>query len=348
MGCQKLHIKTFYPTLKVVKGDLYGQLESGVGAYRYGFQGQEKDDEIKGDGNSLNYSFRMHDPRIGRFFARDPLAPSYPHNSPYAFSENVVIHAVELEGLEKNELSKTPTKAALPAVPLVPLAPLTVIPGGGNPAPKITINPVTGLIIINVIIWNEVYERVESNVDLSKAKAQVERRKGELVKTQKTFNDALNEFGPSAGLTQQEIDDLINLEGRSLSLTHDEKTKLFNLQQKLRRGVEARGPVEPNSGIKIKYWSLPEGSEANHTFSGKPGKFKDTPENRKNLEDLANGEFDFARVDEYGKLWFYKMVDGVQHFAYGKDGKIKGGGINEGDQIRKPGDFDSNGKLKSK
>ena|GEM_PF-3966246 len=68
--------------------------------YRYGFQGQEMDDEIKGEGNSLNYEYRMHDPRIGRFFAVDPLAPKYPHNSPYAFSENRVIDAVELEGLE--------------------------------------------------------------------------------------------------------------------------------------------------------------------------------------------------------------------------------------------------------
>lgn len=69
--------------------------------YRYGFQGQEMDDEVKGKGNSVNYKYRMHDPRIGRFFAVDPLAASYPWNSPYAFSENVVIHAVELEGLEK-------------------------------------------------------------------------------------------------------------------------------------------------------------------------------------------------------------------------------------------------------
>lgn len=44
-------------------------------SYRYGFQGQEKDDELKGEGNSLNYTFRMHDPRVGRFFAVDPLAP---------------------------------------------------------------------------------------------------------------------------------------------------------------------------------------------------------------------------------------------------------------------------------
>ena len=69
-------------------------------SYRYGFQGQEKDDEIKGEGNSLNYTFRMHDPRVGRFFAVDPLFKEYPWNSPYAFSENMVIHATELEGLE--------------------------------------------------------------------------------------------------------------------------------------------------------------------------------------------------------------------------------------------------------
>ncbi len=69
--------------------------------YRYGFQNQERDDELKGAGNSLNYKYRMHDPRLGRFFAIDPLAAKYPHNSPYAFSENVVIDHVELEGLEK-------------------------------------------------------------------------------------------------------------------------------------------------------------------------------------------------------------------------------------------------------
>lgn len=68
--------------------------------YRYGFQGQEKDDEIKGEGNSVNYKFRMHDPRVGRFFAVDPLAAQYPHNGPYNFSENRVLDGVELEGLE--------------------------------------------------------------------------------------------------------------------------------------------------------------------------------------------------------------------------------------------------------
>ncbi len=42
----------------------------------------------------------MHDPRLGRFFAVDPLSIQYSYNSPYAFSENRVIDGVELEGLE--------------------------------------------------------------------------------------------------------------------------------------------------------------------------------------------------------------------------------------------------------
>ena len=69
-------------------------------AYGYGFQGQEMDNEIKGDGNSINYKYRMHDPRLGRFFAVDPLAGKYPYYSPYAFSANRVIDMVEQEGLQ--------------------------------------------------------------------------------------------------------------------------------------------------------------------------------------------------------------------------------------------------------
>ena len=75
--------------------------------YRYGFQSQERDDEIKGAGNSVNYKFRVHDPRIGRFFAVDPLQKSFPWNSSYAFSENRLIDHVELEGLESIQYGYT-------------------------------------------------------------------------------------------------------------------------------------------------------------------------------------------------------------------------------------------------
>jgi RHS repeat-associated protein len=97
-----------------------GRNHSGDG-YRYGFQGQEKDDEIKGEGNSINYKYRMHDPRLGRFFAVDPLSDDYPHNSPYAFSENRIIDAIELEGKESDLVFKQgirgPNNDAIPLTP---------------------------------------------------------------------------------------------------------------------------------------------------------------------------------------------------------------------------------------
>jgi RHS repeat-associated protein len=75
-----------------------GREFSDVSAYRYGFQGQETDKEWLG--GAVSYKYRVHDARIGRFLSVDPLAPDYPWNSPYAFSENRVIDGVELEGLE--------------------------------------------------------------------------------------------------------------------------------------------------------------------------------------------------------------------------------------------------------
>ncbi|SRX75279.1 RHS repeat-associated core domain-containing protein [Aequorivita antarctica] len=88
--------------------------------YRYGFQGQEMDDEIKGEGNSLNYTFRMHDPRVGRFFARDQLEAKYPYLTPYQFSSNQPIHASELEGLEsKMELNAMQGRPILEGVPFM-------------------------------------------------------------------------------------------------------------------------------------------------------------------------------------------------------------------------------------
>lgn len=69
--------------------------------YRYGFQGQETDFEVKNiTGGSVNYKYRMHDPRLGRFFARDPLFKKYPMLTPYQFSSLNPIGKIEIEGLE--------------------------------------------------------------------------------------------------------------------------------------------------------------------------------------------------------------------------------------------------------
>ena len=68
--------------------------------YTFAFQGQERDDEIRGRGNSYAFTYRIHDPRLGRFLSIDPLARNYPYYSTYSFSGNRVIDMIELEGAE--------------------------------------------------------------------------------------------------------------------------------------------------------------------------------------------------------------------------------------------------------
>jgi len=69
--------------------------------HRYSFQNQEHHNEIRGKGNYINYKYRGYDPRVGRLdWLVDPLSGDYPYYSPYAFSGNRVLDAVELEGLE--------------------------------------------------------------------------------------------------------------------------------------------------------------------------------------------------------------------------------------------------------
>jgi RHS repeat-associated protein len=76
--------------------------KTGAGAYRYGFNGKENDNEVKGgEGLQQDYGFRVYDPRIGKFLSVDPLTKEYPWNSTYAFAENDVISCIDLEGAEK-------------------------------------------------------------------------------------------------------------------------------------------------------------------------------------------------------------------------------------------------------
>ena len=56
--------------------------------YRYGFNGQEKDDEVYGDGNELDFGSRGYDPRRGQWFSPDILQKKYPNWSPYNFVMN--------------------------------------------------------------------------------------------------------------------------------------------------------------------------------------------------------------------------------------------------------------------
>ncbi|WP_429064971.1 RHS repeat-associated core domain-containing protein [Chitinophaga sp. W2I13] len=72
----------------------------GAGRYRYGFNGKENDNEVKGEGNQIDYGMRIYDPRVGKFLSVDPLQKQYPELTPYQFTANNPIENVDLDGKE--------------------------------------------------------------------------------------------------------------------------------------------------------------------------------------------------------------------------------------------------------
>ena len=78
------------------------QLYNPSATYRnWKMQGQELQET-----GFYQYKWRHYIPDVARFFNIDPLAEKYTHNSTYAFSENRVIDARELEGLEAVKLNE--------------------------------------------------------------------------------------------------------------------------------------------------------------------------------------------------------------------------------------------------
>jgi RHS repeat-associated protein len=72
-----------------------------VEAYRYGFNGKENDNEVKGVGDQQDYGKRIYDPRVGRFFSVDPLTTKYPFYTPYSFAGDKPTRFTDLDGAEE-------------------------------------------------------------------------------------------------------------------------------------------------------------------------------------------------------------------------------------------------------
>jgi RHS repeat-associated protein len=70
------------------------------GYYRYGFNGKENDNEVKGYNGQQDYGMRIYDPRLGRFLSVDPLTKKYPELTPYQFASNRPIDGIDQDGLE--------------------------------------------------------------------------------------------------------------------------------------------------------------------------------------------------------------------------------------------------------
>ena len=85
-------------------------------SYRFGLNGMEKDDDLKGSGNSLDFGARIYDPRLGRWSARDKLSLKYVGLSPYTFVGNSPVLFIDPDGLQIVVPNINDRKAVLGAI----------------------------------------------------------------------------------------------------------------------------------------------------------------------------------------------------------------------------------------
>ncbi len=64
--------------------------------YRYGFNGMERDDEVKGEGNSYTTDYRFYDSRLGRWLSIDPV--EHPFQSPFISMNNNPVNIYDPTG----------------------------------------------------------------------------------------------------------------------------------------------------------------------------------------------------------------------------------------------------------
>jgi hypothetical protein len=96
MGCLKLTYRTDRAALKAAQGCLPKNGGTCAGAYRYGFNGMEKENAVNEDGYTSTW--RQYSSWSARWKGLDPQMRKFPHESPYlAFGANPVFY-VDSEG----------------------------------------------------------------------------------------------------------------------------------------------------------------------------------------------------------------------------------------------------------
>ncbi len=67
-------------------------------AYKYGYNGKEKDDQINVDGGDYDFGASIFNSRLGKFLSLDPKVKDAPEVSTYAFAHDMPIIAIDLNG----------------------------------------------------------------------------------------------------------------------------------------------------------------------------------------------------------------------------------------------------------
>ncbi len=74
---------------------------SSFAVHKFGFNGKENDNLLKGIGGQQDYGMRVYDPRLARFLSLDPISSDFPFYTPYQFAGNKPIWAIDLDGMEE-------------------------------------------------------------------------------------------------------------------------------------------------------------------------------------------------------------------------------------------------------
>lgn len=67
-------------------------------SYRYGFNGKETENDVKGIGNVQDYGMRIYDTRLGRWLSLDPIQKKYPELSPFQYVANNPVNFIDPDG----------------------------------------------------------------------------------------------------------------------------------------------------------------------------------------------------------------------------------------------------------
>jgi RHS repeat-associated protein len=84
----------YYPFGMVMPGRKY----AANSLYRYGFNGKENDNEVKGEGNQIDFGARIFDTRLAKWLSMDPHQAKYAFESPYSYTLNSPLQYKDVDG----------------------------------------------------------------------------------------------------------------------------------------------------------------------------------------------------------------------------------------------------------
>src|SRR5690554_6183651 len=293
-------------------------------AYRYGFGGQEKDNEIYGTGNSYTAEFWQYDPRLGRRWNIDPMSFKYPWQSPYvAFNNNPIFYNDPL-GLEGEEPKDGDTRVQNGRNEVYVDGSWGYDATGGeeievvgkeDPYTKSLRNRIESA--ENSILAYERYQQQQAEINADNINPGVEdgriQSAGSRYSDGRYYESCLSCHSPSGSY----YDDMRRLGwdefGQYMFIT-----TFTGLLIKVPAGMVFGNAAKGVTNV------IPEGKLANHLFKG-AGKLADTPANRTLIQKISNGKS--LGVDQYGKTW-YTGVDaaGKPIYSYTQNGVVKGAG----------------------